>query len=183
MYYAYALIDAPPQHHAVHFRGQRAAALMTLDIAGMSPPAFGLFCADMKIGNRGALPPMTVELADLPPPAARTDGWLLISKGNGDLASSTATPLALNDDETRSKVGEAIRFADRDGAKDRHGDLWGYVVWLRDGEEEDAYEARKRKALIELTIAELHASGRVAMVPQDAAVEVLSASPGDGSAS
>lgn len=148
--------------HTWRFRHQRARAEMTMDIMMMDRANFEAFRSVMDLGNSRALPYPTLELTDLEDPLNRHDGWAIISAHNGSLAGTTAAPLPLSDEHGAS-LGEALRFADR------AGDLWAYLVFRRDGDPDEAYQARRRKALIDLTIADLGtlADARMANAPGD----------------
>jgi hypothetical protein len=125
--------------HAIHFRCVRTWMRIQRTILDMHPSVFERWCRLMFLGFPVlALP--TVALLDVPIRRERSDGWVLLHRGAGDVADRAGWPIRLREDDATGQpvVGCAV------GGANRSGDLWGLVVWLRDDETEASASFQER---------------------------------------
>ena len=156
-----------PWAHAFCFRSWRAYVGVRERIFTMDAETFAAFERDYDIGNRAARPRFHLDLDDVEPVAERVDGWRLIGADLGYQAGNIDQLLPLM--EHGVEAGIVMRW------QSREGDLWGDVVWRREGEELEAYETRQGKARITAMIEEL--SGKTAVLPVEAKLEMIDPQP------
>lgn len=145
---------------ACAWRSWRAKFHMMAAIIPLSPPAFAMFVAEYQLGNFGSNPKLVISLELVPPQAERVDGWFMVAAGEGSRAATTDNDLCAKDDDG-ADVGTFLRWDNRDN------DLWGLVVWLRPGEDPEAWKARSRKVAIDMFVGDLVKQGIAVPAPAE----------------
>ena len=136
-----------PWRHAACFRSWRAGVLFGEQIINMNAPTFAAFVYHYNVGNRAARPRVHLDLEDIESVAERVDGWRLIGPEMGSQASVIDPELPLMENGT--EAGLVMRW------QDREGDLWGDVLWRKEGEEHATYENRQGQWKISAILTDL----------------------------
>lgn len=158
--------DVIPTKEACSSRSWRAKFKIMTAIIPMTPAVLAAFEREYALGNYGnAHPKLVITLELVPPPEERVDGWFMVAAGEGSRAATTDIELCAKD-EDGADVGTFLRWDNRDN------DLWGLVVWLRPGEDPEAWKARSRKVAIDMFVGDLVKQG-IAVAPPADASEVL----------